>query len=65
MKREICAVVTKGTLTDGELLSAKPESSHLMALTECDSNKANEDSERVYGVCVIDVSTSRIILGQV
>ena len=64
MRREICAVVTKGTLTDGELLSANPEAAYLMSLTEHENN-ANEISERIYGVCIIDVATSRVILGQV
>ncbi|KAL1312736.1 hypothetical protein HN51_039337 [Arachis hypogaea] len=64
VRREICAVVTKGTLTDGELLSANPEAAYLMALTEQHENNANEVSERIYGVCIVDVATSRIILGQ-
>ncbi|XP_054801883.1 DNA mismatch repair protein MSH6 isoform X2 [Prosopis cineraria] len=64
VKREICAVVTKGTLTDGELLSVNPEASYLMALTECHESKEDESLERIYGVCVVDVATSRVILGQ-
>lgn len=65
MRREICAVVTKGTLTDGEFMSANPEAAYLMALTEHHENHHNEMSERTYGVCVVDVATSRVILGQV
>lgn len=65
MRREICAVVTKGTLTDGELLSSNPEASYLMALTEHHQNKANGSLERIYGVCLVDVATSRVLLGQV
>ena len=34
MKREVCAVVTKGTPTEGEMLSANPVVSYLMAVTE-------------------------------
>ncbi|KAF7818144.1 DNA mismatch repair protein MSH6 [Senna tora] len=64
VRREICAVVTKGTLTDGELLSANHEASYLMALIEDHQDQANETSERIYGVCVVDVATSRVILGQ-
>ncbi|KAK4273269.1 hypothetical protein QN277_021706 [Acacia crassicarpa] len=64
VKREICAVVTKGTLTDGELLSANPESSYLMALTECHQNKESESLGRFYGICMVDVATCRVILGQ-
>ncbi|KAL2345471.1 hypothetical protein Fmac_006756 [Flemingia macrophylla] len=64
VRREICAVVTKGTLTDGELLSANPEAAYLMALTEHQGNNPNEISEHMYGVCIVDVATSRVILGQ-
>lgn len=58
-------MVTKGTLTDGELLSANPEAAYLMALTEHHEKLPNEISERTYGVCIVDVATSRVILGQV
>ncbi|KAF7804917.1 DNA mismatch repair protein MSH6 [Senna tora] len=64
VRREICAVVTKGTLTDGEFLSANPDASYLMALTEHHQNDANESLERIYGVCAVDVATDRVILGQ-
>lgn len=65
MKREICAVVTKGTLTEGEMLSANPDASYIMAVTENCHNMVNQCSERVLGVCVVDVATNRVILGQV
>jgi len=58
-------VVSKGTLIDGEFMSTNPEAAYLMALTEYCENNTNEMSERTYGVCVVDVATSRIILGQV
>lgn len=58
-------MVTKGTLTDGELLSANPEAAYLMALTEHHENHPTEVSEHLYGVCIVDVATSRVILGQV
>ncbi|ESW35166.1 hypothetical protein PHAVU_001G212500 [Phaseolus vulgaris] len=64
VRREICAVVTKGTLTDGELLSANPEAAYLMALAEHNENLPNEISEHTYGVCIVDIATSRVILGQ-
>jgi len=65
VKREICAVVTKGTLTEGEMLSANPDASYLMAVTEGCQRLANQNADRIFGVCVVDVTTSRIILGQV
>lgn len=65
VKREICAVVTKGTLTDGELLSANPDASYLMAVTESNQRPESQNTDRCFGICVVDVATSRIILGQV
>ncbi|GAB4841765.1 DNA mismatch repair protein msh6 [Ancistrocladus abbreviatus] len=65
VKREICAVVTKGTLTEGEMMSANPDASYLMAVTESSSISLDQREERIYGVCVVDVATSRIIIGQI
>ncbi|XP_008451484.1 DNA mismatch repair protein MSH6 isoform X2 [Cucumis melo] len=64
VKREICAVVTKGTLTEGEMLSLNPDASYLMAVTEKFHGLENQQAERILGVCVVDVATSRVILGQ-
>ncbi|KAF8006661.1 hypothetical protein BT93_K0846 [Corymbia citriodora subsp. variegata] len=64
VKREICAVITKGTLTDGEMLSANPEASYLMAVTESCQTFADQKAERTLGVCLVDAATSRITLGQ-
>uniref|UniRef100_A0A2N9H285 DNA mismatch repair protein n=1 Tax=Fagus sylvatica TaxID=28930 RepID=A0A2N9H285_FAGSY len=64
VKREICAVVTKGTLTEGEMLSTNPDASYLMAVTEGCQRLANQNTDRIFGVCVVDVTTSRVILGQ-
>lgn len=58
-------MVTKGTLTEGEMLSANPDPSYLMAVTECCQSSTNQNEDRIFGVCAVDVATSRIILGQV
>lgn len=64
MKREICAVVSKGTLTEGDLLSRHADASYLLSLTE--KSATLEDRERtILGVCVVDVCTSTFMLGQV
>ncbi|XP_047334362.1 DNA mismatch repair protein MSH6-like [Impatiens glandulifera] len=63
VKREICAVVSKGTLTEGEILSANPEASYLMAITET-CQICLDQPERIFGVCAVDVASSKIILGQ-
>ncbi|KAA3458880.1 DNA mismatch repair protein MSH6 isoform X2 [Gossypium australe] len=64
VKREICAVVTRGTLTDGEMLSSNPDPSYLMAVTESCQSSTNQNEKRVFGMCAVDVATSRIIIGQ-
>lgn len=64
VKREICAMVTKGTLTEGELLLTNPDASYLMSITEkCQVENQNKEPA-VIGVCVVDVSTSKFMVGQ-
>lgn len=58
-------MVTKGTLTEGEMLSANPDASYLMSITEKCQDFVTQSMERTFGVCVVDVATSRVILGQV
>lgn len=65
VKREICAVVTKGTLTEGEMLSANPDASYIMSVNESPRASSDKEEGHLYGVCLIDVSTSRVIIGQV
>ncbi|MQL93602.1 hypothetical protein Taro_026251, partial [Colocasia esculenta] len=61
VKREICAVVSKGTLTEGELLSTNADASCLLSLTEkCPTS----EDKTVLGVCMVDVSTSKFMIGQ-
>ncbi|KAI3449400.1 hypothetical protein Pfo_006065 [Paulownia fortunei] len=64
VKREICAVVTKGTLTEGEMLSTNPDASYLIAVTESCQISANQQGVHIFGICVVDVATSKIVLGQ-
>jgi DNA mismatch repair protein MSH6 len=66
VRREICAVVTKGTLTEGEHLLANPDPSYLLSVTEShqQSSKKSEDTCTI-GVCIVDVSTNKFIVGQV
>ncbi|XP_027099310.1 DNA mismatch repair protein MSH6-like isoform X1 [Coffea arabica] len=64
VKREICAVVTKGTLTEGEMLSANPDAAYLMSVIENFPSSGNQLAQQIFGVCVVDVATSKIMLGQ-
>ncbi|KAF8657666.1 hypothetical protein HU200_059821 [Digitaria exilis] len=65
VRREICAVVTKGTLTEGEHLLANPDPSYLLSVTESpqQSSERSEDTCTI-GVCIVDVSTNKFIVGQ-
>lgn len=65
VKREICAVVTKGTLTEGEMLSTNPDASYIMSVNESCPPSSDKEAERLYGVCIVDVTTSRVIIGQI
>uniref|UniRef100_J3MXB1 DNA mismatch repair protein n=1 Tax=Oryza brachyantha TaxID=4533 RepID=J3MXB1_ORYBR len=65
VRREICATVTKGTLTEGESLLANPDPLYLFSVAEsyqCFSDKNKEGL--TIGVCIVDVSTSKFIVGQ-
>ncbi|KAK1281168.1 DNA mismatch repair protein MSH6 [Acorus gramineus] len=65
VKREICAVVTRGTLTEGELLSTNPDSAYLMSVMErCQTPENQNEGVVIIGVCMVDVSTNRCLLGQ-
>ncbi|KAL6515922.1 hypothetical protein OROGR_019227 [Orobanche gracilis] len=64
VKREICAVITKGTLTEGEMLSTNPDASYLLAVTEGCLTSENQQGIHIFGICVVDVATSKIVLGQ-
>ncbi|CAM0951311.1 unnamed protein product [Alopecurus aequalis] len=65
VRREICAMVTKGTLTEGESLLANPDPSYILSVAEDSqySSKKSQDGHTI-GVCIIDVSTSKFIVGQ-
>lgn len=65
VRREVCAVVTKGTLTEGEMLSMNPNASYLISLNEELQSSDYQEKSMLIGVCVADISTSRFIIGQV
>ncbi|PAN12331.1 hypothetical protein PAHAL_2G259800 [Panicum hallii] len=65
VRREICAMVTKGTLTEGEHLLANPDPSYLLSVTESLQQSSNKSQDTcTIGVCIVDVSTSKFIVGQ-
>ncbi|ONM54914.1 mismatch binding protein Mus3 [Zea mays] len=65
VRREICAVVTKGTLIEGEHLLANPDPSYLLSVTESYQRSPNKSQDTcTIGVSIVDVSTSKFIVGQ-
>lgn len=65
VKREICAVITKGTMTEGGMLATCADASYLLAITERSTDSGNDNHTAcVIGICVADASTNRFILGQ-
>lgn len=64
VRREVCAVVTKGTLIEGEHLLANPDPSYLLSVTENQQQSSKKRQDCTIGVCIVDVSTSKFIVGQ-
>lgn len=58
--REVCAVITKGTMVDGDIVATSSEASVMLSLTE----RPLHNDASVLGLCVVDASTSSFQLGQ-
>ncbi|XP_024530362.1 DNA mismatch repair protein MSH6 isoform X3 [Selaginella moellendorffii] len=61
VRREICAIITKGTMVDSGMISDNAEPSFLAAVTE----KADNYGSSLVGLCVVDASRALFMLGQV
>jgi DNA mismatch repair protein MSH6 len=67
VRREAVAVLTRGTLTDTDMLAAQPDASMLLAVWEepTDSTAAEAiPEERLVGLCALDAATGVFRLGQ-
>ena len=64
MKRDICAVITKGTITEGDMLASTPDAAYLMTVFEI-LNEESPDATSTIGLCFLDAATSRFTIGQV
>lgn len=64
VKREICGVITKGIITEGEMLTCSPNATYLMATFEI-SNEESLNGSSIIGLCFLDAATSRFLVGQV
>lgn len=47
------------------MLAANPDASYLMAVTENSQTAAFQQEKHTYGVCMVDITTGKIIIGQV
>lgn len=63
VKREICGVITKGIITEGEMLTCSPNAAYLMATFEI-SNEESLNGSSIIGLCFLDAATSRFLVGQ-
>ena len=67
--RKVCAILTKGTLVDAEMLMATPHAAYLMSVSEVreeEEEEAEAGGERVVvGVCAVDAAAGLFLVGQV
>lgn len=63
MKCEICVVVIRGTLIDGEMVLINLDVFYLMVLIEGGESLIDEKVEYNFGVCLVDVVIKKIIFG--
>ncbi len=74
VNRELVAVLTRGTLTDAEMLQSTPDAAYLLAITEGPPPPPSAGGPRapdsvdaepvVIGVCAVDAATGHMLLGQ-
>ncbi len=75
VRREKVAVLTRGTLTDAEMMGAVPDAQYLMAVAEVPlpaseksgggGNGNSENREKVWiGAAAVDVATGQLLVGQ-
>ncbi|KAL4517804.1 hypothetical protein Ndes2526A_g02182 [Nannochloris sp. 'desiccata'] len=76
VRREKVAVLTRGTLTDAEMMGAVPDAQYLMAVAELplpasnpagkgDGNADGESRDKVWiGAAAVDVATGQLLVGQ-
>ena len=61
--RKVCAILTKGTLVDAEMLMATPHAAYLMSVSEVREEAGGE--RVVVGVCAVDAAAGLFLVGQV
>ena len=63
--RKVCAVLTKGTLVDAEMLMATPHAAYLMSVSELREEEVAGEERVVVGVCAVDTAAGLFLVGQV
>lgn len=63
VRREICAVISKGTITEGGMLASTPDAAYLMSTFEIPDPERLDGSSMI-GLCFVDTATARFVLGQ-
>lgn len=66
--RKVCAILTKGTLVDAEMLMSTPHAAYLMSVCEVreeEKEEAGEGERVVVGVCAVDTAAGLFLVGQV
>jgi DNA mismatch repair protein MSH6 len=66
VNREMVAVLTKGTLSDPEMLTCQGEASYLLTLLEVPlpGNTPDAPGRTRFGACMVDVATGHMMIGQ-
>lgn len=68
VKREVCRITTKGTQMLGVMESVfhSPQNQYLLALHESNADSLDGDRQpaKVFGVCFVDVTISKVYIGQ-
>ena len=66
VKREKVAVISKATITDGEMMQSATESDYLACIVDSISDMHDEESKQgiTVGFVAVDVASARVIMGQ-
>lgn len=62
VNREMVAVLTKGTLTDPEMLQSHSDASYIVALQEEPTAEQHQDQPFI-GLCAVDCATGQMLVG--
>jgi DNA mismatch repair protein MSH6 len=67
VRREKVAVITKATITDGDMMRTASESEYLACIVDRPSKLVGEDDEQkmmTVGLVAVDIASARVIVGQ-